>query len=188
MRHRAIAATLAATIATLVLASSALAGGWANAILDDPGAGGPPSAGEPVTIGFTLLQHGVTPVNWGSPTMTITNTVTGEERTFEARQVGASGHWVVAVTYPTNGTWRTTVRHPDLEVGMQGFGPVTIGPAGAAPAAPAAPPATVTATTASMNPLRTIATVVFAIALLAALLLAIVGLRRRRGVPRRVSA
>jgi hypothetical protein len=184
MRHRAIAATLAATIATLVIASSALAGGWANAILDDPGAGGAPSAGEPVTIGFTLLQHGVTPVDWGSPTITITNTATGEESTFEARQAGASGHWVVQVTYPTNGTWRTTVSHPDLEIGMQGFSPVTIGPAGAAPAAPA----TVATTAASMNPLQPIAAVVFALALLAALLLAIVGLRRRRGVPRRVSA
>jgi hypothetical protein len=184
MRHRSLTAILAALTATFVLASSALAGGWANAILDDPGDGGTPGAGEPITIGFTLLQHGVTPVDFGTPSVTIMNADSGESRTFEARQRGASGHWVARVTYPSNGTWQMTVTHPDLEVAMSGFRPVTIGPA---PAAPAAQPAQ-SAAASSGNLLQPIALAAFVLLILVAIGLVGVTLFRRRTAPRRVNA
>ena len=133
MRHRIPTAALAAMAATLILAGSALAGGWANAVMDDPPSD-PPSAGEPITIGFTLLQHGITPVNDPAPTVTIRNAATDEEISVTATQEGASGHWVAVITFPTEGTWRYEVTH-DLIVGMNGFNPVTVG--SAAPAAPA---------------------------------------------------
>ena len=56
---------LAALLLTVSLAATALAGGWANAMMDTPpdDPGGP---NQPVTVGFTLLQHGETPVDWGA--------------------------------------------------------------------------------------------------------------------------
>ena len=55
-RHTAIPLAL---VATLLLVSSVVAGGWATATID-PGTAGP-QAGSPTTIGFRVLQHGQTP-------------------------------------------------------------------------------------------------------------------------------
>jgi hypothetical protein len=126
MRHRFLTATLTALATTLLLAGTALAGGWANAIIDEPPPD-PQNAGEPVTIGFTLLQHNVTPVDFGSPSVTFRNSSTGEEATVVAQQEGAVGHFVATFTFPSDGTWRYQVTHPDLEIGMQGYSPITVG-------------------------------------------------------------
>jgi hypothetical protein len=134
MRHRFPMATLIALAATLLLAGTALAGGWANAIMDE-GPQDPPTAGEPITIGFTLLQHGVTPVDHGTARVTVRNAATGEELTVAARQEGASGHWIAVITFPSDGTWRYEVTTPDLLVGMKGFNPVSVGSTGAGTAA-----------------------------------------------------
>jgi hypothetical protein len=99
---------------------------------DDPG--GP---GEPITIGFTLLQHGVTPVDWGTAQVVLTNEATGRSVTFDARPQGAVGHWVAEISVPAEGTWSYDVRH-DLEIAMMGFDPITVGPAAAQAAGAAA--------------------------------------------------
>jgi hypothetical protein len=124
MRKRATAAIVSAS-ATLLLATSAMAGGWANAVMDEPPnqPGGP---GEPVTIGFTLLQHGVTPVDWGTPQIVLTNDATGQSVSFDARPRGADGHWVAEISVPAEGTWGYQVRH-ELEIAMSGFQPITVG-------------------------------------------------------------
>jgi hypothetical protein len=129
MRHRAIAAVLSAIALTLMMATSALAGGWAEAVMDTPpdDPGGP---GQPITIGFTLLQHGVTPVDWGTTQVVLTNDATGKSVTFNARPQGAVGHWVAEISVPAEGTWAYEVRH-DLEIEMTGFDPITVGPAAA---------------------------------------------------------
>jgi hypothetical protein len=129
MRHRFPTAALSALAASLLLAGTALAGGWANAIMDDPPQD-PPSAGEAITIGFTLMQHGVTPVDGGATMVTVRNPATGEELTVAARHDGPSGHWVAVITFPSDGTWRYEVTTTDLVVGMNGFNPVTIGSTG----------------------------------------------------------
>ena len=135
MRQRATTAALSAIALTLILATSALAGGWANAIMDTP-PDDPVSPGQPITIGFTLLQHGVTPVDWGMPQVVLTNEATGGSVTFDSRPQGAVGHWVAEISVPAAGTWSYQVRH-DLEIEITGFDPITVGPA-AAPAAGAA--------------------------------------------------
>ena len=90
MRKRAAAAIVSASALTLLVATSALAGGWANAVMDEaPNQPGGPS--QPVTIGFTLLQHGVTPVDWGTTQVVLTNDATGQSVTFDARPQGADG-------------------------------------------------------------------------------------------------
>jgi hypothetical protein len=129
MRHRAATAALSAIALTLIMATSALAGGWANAIMDTPpdDPGGP---GQPITIGFTLLQHGVTPVDWGKAQVVLTNEATGRSVTFDAQPQGAVGHWVAEISLPADGTWSYEVRH-DLEIEMMGFDPITVGPAAA---------------------------------------------------------
>jgi hypothetical protein len=129
MRSHATAAFSAIAL-TLLLASTALAGGWANAIMDAPpdDPGGP---NQPITIGFTLLQHGVTPVEWGPTQVVLTNEASGETVTFDAQPQGAAGHWVAEVSVPANGTWTYLVRH-DLEIGMTGFNPITVGGTAAA--------------------------------------------------------
>jgi hypothetical protein len=133
MRHRAATALLSATALTLLLASTALAGGWAMATQDTPpdDPGGP---NQPITIGFTLLQHGVTPVDWGATQVVLTNDETGESVIVDARQQGPTGHWVAEISVPSTGTWSYDVRH-ELEIAMTGFEPITIGSAGAAAAA-----------------------------------------------------
>jgi hypothetical protein len=135
-RRRAAAAT-AATALTMLLASTALAGGWASATLDgqpdDPGAGGT------LSIGFTLLQHGVSPVDWGQPLVMLVDDQTGRRVTTQARQDGAKGHWIAELAVPAGGSWRLEIRH-DLEVVPANFASLRFGDV-QAPAAPGSAPA-----------------------------------------------
>ena len=48
---------------TALMTGTALAGGWAEVVITD-GSEGPPIAGEEREIQFTLLQHGVTAVDF----------------------------------------------------------------------------------------------------------------------------
>jgi hypothetical protein len=109
---------------TILLASTAFAGGWANATLDqqpsDPGAGGT------MVVSFTLLQHGVTPVDWGQPLVMLVNDETGQRVTSDARPSGAKGHWTAELTVPSAGTWQLDIRH-DLEVVPVNFQPISVG-------------------------------------------------------------
>jgi hypothetical protein len=134
MRHRAGAALFGALTLTLLLATTALAGGWAMATQDPPpdDPGGP---NEPITIGFTLMQHGVTPVDWGPTSVVLINEATGETVIIDAHQQGATGHWVADISVPSEGIWTYQVRH-DLEIVMSGFQPIRVGdaPAAAVPA------------------------------------------------------
>jgi hypothetical protein len=109
-----IAAAASSALAMLTLiAGTALAGDWAEVTVA-PDAGGPPVAGEDHQLRLTLLQHGMTPVDWGDVNLTGTNPVTGETITVEARSAGG-GEWVADVMFPTDGTWQLTVAHSDLE-------------------------------------------------------------------------
>ena len=127
---RAVTATAAAALMTLLLASTVAAGGWASATLDqqptDPGPGGT------IEVGFTLLQHGVTPVDWGQPIVMLVNRETGQRVAADARQEGATGHWVAELTVPASGTWVLDMRH-DLEIVPANFQPIAVGAGAAAP-------------------------------------------------------
>jgi hypothetical protein len=126
------AAAAAAGVLTMIMASTAFAGGWASASLDrqpaDPGAGGT------VVVSFTLLQHGVTPVDWGQPLVILVNDETGQRVTAAARASGAKGHWTADLSVPVSGSWTLDIRH-DLEIVPVNFAPITVGGAAAAPAA-----------------------------------------------------
>jgi hypothetical protein len=136
MRARWILSTVLPITAALAIASTAVAGGTATATLDgDPPE---PSAGEPVVIGFTLLQHGVTPVSWPDAFVTATNQATGERITAAATAEGAEGHYVATMTFPTDGTWEWSIRTRDLEVETR-FAPITVAAPGGTRGAPQPP-------------------------------------------------
>jgi hypothetical protein len=130
MRRRLALAASFASILSLVLAATAFAGGWANAVMDTP-PDDPAGPNEPVTLGFTLMQHGVTPVDWGNPQILLTNADTGEQITVAAHPEGATGHWIAQVSLPANGSWSYEVRH-DLLITMMGAQPISVGGATAA--------------------------------------------------------
>ncbi|HEX3220111.1 MAG TPA: hypothetical protein VHU77_08835 [Candidatus Limnocylindria bacterium] len=136
-RHRAFGAAISLATAcaiAILLTSSALAGGWASATLDqqpdDPGAGGT------LTMGFTLLQHGVTPVDWGEPLVTLSDAASGVRVSAVAHPSGKVGHWVADLRVPAAGTWTLEIRH-DLQIAPLNFEPIVVG-GGAGTAAAAA--------------------------------------------------
>jgi hypothetical protein len=116
MKTRLLA--LAAPAATLVLlfaAPGVLAGGWATIVADD--ASPPePRVGEEVEYGFTVLQHGVTPVNFDEPTLRLANVLTGETLDVPADPSGPDGHYVARVTFKQAGQWTWAVTLERLAV------------------------------------------------------------------------
>ena len=114
MRRFIGAATVAA--ATLLLAAGTVAaGGWAT-ITPDDATGGGPGAGEEISFGFTVLQHGQTPAGWEQPTLFLENAASGETIEVRATPSGADGHFVAPVTLPDAGLWRWRVTLRDLLV------------------------------------------------------------------------
>ena len=91
-----------ALLLTVILAVPAAAGGWATVTLDKV-----PTelrAGTRHALGYTILQHGVTPFS-GSKSVIRARSAAGQTVTFAARPEGAPGHYVVDVTFPTTGAW-----------------------------------------------------------------------------------
>jgi hypothetical protein len=153
MFRRSIGAFVIVVIAMLALAAPALAGGWAVVTLDSLPR--EVRAGQPFQLGFVIRQHGRTPVNndWEGhalkPTLTAQKQGGGQVIQFEAHQQGATGHFVVDITLPSDGMWDWSIAAPPFYIQTTGqrdgsaaiFEPLTVLPAVAAAAAPAeAPP------------------------------------------------
>ena len=93
-----------------VTGSIAAAGGWAVSTLDEVPA---PEPGETVTVGFTIRQHGVTPVNIDDPGVAVGVEVTGpsgDVEFFPAAQEGAVGHYVADVVFAEVGVHSWAIR------------------------------------------------------------------------------
>ena len=120
MRKQRLLALFALALAlalALVVSSGpapAGAGGWAITSLDPMPT---PVPGEPLEVGFTVLQHGRTPVDATAtaPGMEaaeygfVVTAPDGEVTEFAARPDGAPGHFVGEVTVPTAGTYTWAV-------------------------------------------------------------------------------
>jgi hypothetical protein len=115
MTRRILRGLAAATLLVALSAGAVSAGGWAT-IQADPGNPPQPNAGEPFTFGFTVLQHGVTPAGWETPTFLGINGATGERVEVKAVAQGADGHFVATVTIPSGGFWTWQVMLTDLIV------------------------------------------------------------------------
>jgi hypothetical protein len=89
------------TLAALALPAGATAGGWATAGLGPPPDGMGP--GDTWNAQITILQHGLTPLNGVSPTVTIRKGSTA--KTFKATPAGEPGKYVAQVVFPSGGRW-----------------------------------------------------------------------------------
>jgi hypothetical protein len=102
-------------------AVGAARGGWATTALDDAPTAG---AGETTEVGFTILQHGMTPVDVDDVAVVIRDaggdTGAGGDQTWPAVQQGKTGHYVAEVTFPAEGRYEWVVRQGwfgDYELG-----------------------------------------------------------------------
>ena len=88
----------------LLLAPPVAAGGWATVQLDAPP--GDVAVGVPLRLGFMVLRHGVAPIDLDQVTLTARHRESGETLEADARQNGATGQYVVDVTFPRAGEWK----------------------------------------------------------------------------------
>ena len=91
----------------LLTGGAALAGGWAITEFDEP----LPEfiAGEEYVIGFTVLQHGVTPRWTESVHLTFKSPDGGPTMKFPAEPTGVEGHFEAVVVVPEAGVWQLEV-------------------------------------------------------------------------------
>ena len=103
------------TAGLLILAApAAFAGGWAITSMDElPGEF---RAGETYQLGYTILQHGKTPVDGAETEIIARNAATGETLRFVGQADGKPGHYVADVTFPESGSWTWSVTQGDFAV------------------------------------------------------------------------
>ena len=121
---------LSALALSLLLAAPAAAGGWAATTLDERPGGF--VAGDTYQIGYTIRQHGQTPVNveelGGTTEIRITSPQSGKTIAFQGVREGATGHYVAKVTFPSEGKWTWEVTQGPFE--PQPLGSISVKPAG----------------------------------------------------------
>lgn len=115
----------------LATASAALAGGWAVVTLDAPP--GEIRAGTPWTVGFTVLQHGQTPVHKLDANSSVEPLLVAEHSGGRRLEVMATpgeevGHFTAEVTFPVEGEWTWTIL-PNPLAGETAFEPLSVLPA-----------------------------------------------------------
>ena len=96
-----------ALLFALGFAIPVFAGGWAVITLDEL-----PTdlvAGKPLKIGFTVLQHGRTPMTELEPTITA-KSPSGEKLIFTAVPEGKPGHYAATITFPREGEWEWSIQ------------------------------------------------------------------------------
>jgi hypothetical protein len=106
---------IVALLLTVIVVIPVLAGGWAVITLDEL-----PSnlvAGKPFTVGFTVLQHGRTPMTDLHPT--ITSTLNKEQvLVLDAEPEGKPGHYIATVTLPKEGEWQWSIQAFTMDQNM----------------------------------------------------------------------
>jgi len=123
-----------ALLVTIVFVVPVFAGGWAVITLDKLPSG--IVAGEPLTVGFMVRQHGKTPMADIFPTITVTLSKS-ESFVVKAEPEGEVGHYVATLTFPKEGNWSWSIQAftmdqamPELNVSAPIAGSVTQSTAG----------------------------------------------------------
>lgn len=134
---RTLSSLTAAVGLTALLVSAAVAGNYAEVTMLDAGAGDdtPVTADQARELRFELLQHGVTPVEFGAVTVTATLAGTDEVVNVAATSAG-DGIWTATVTFPVDGEWQLRIVHSVLETPAASS--FAVGPAASAGFAPGA--------------------------------------------------
>ena len=130
MRRGLMVAGLVVLAWLMVTVAPASAGGWAVSTLDEVPS---PRAGEAVDVGFTIRQHGVTPVNVDGEVGVELTAPTGRTAFFSAGQAGAVGHYVARVVFAVDGEFHWAVRQDWF--GEQDLGTIEVARAGGVSAA-----------------------------------------------------
>jgi mono/diheme cytochrome c family protein len=105
---------LLACLLTIALAVPVFAGGWAVITLDEL-----PSnivVGDPLAVGFTVLQHGRTLMSDLNPTITADSG--SEQFLVNAEADGAPGHYSAILTFPTAGDWTWSIQAFTMQQAM----------------------------------------------------------------------
>jgi hypothetical protein len=91
----------------LLAVPATLAGGWAVVTLDEL----PPQvvADQPLTIGFIVRQHGLTPMAGLTPQIKAIHVDTKESFTVAAKPEGKTGHYVATLTFLQPGGWNWSI-------------------------------------------------------------------------------
>lgn len=116
---RKLLAVTVLTFAALGIGAPAAAGGWAVTTLDPLAT--TPVAGEPFDVGFTILQHGRTPITIPEAAIIVTDAA-GAETRFPATPSGPEGHHVATVEIPVGGSFTWAVDG----FGLQDLGPLHV--------------------------------------------------------------
>lgn len=95
-----------ALLLSFIIVPAVFAGGWAVVVVDDLPVTA--KAGETLTIGFTVLQHGRTPASGLTPTITFT-LPKEEQFTVNAEGTDKAGHYSAIVTFPREGEWNWSI-------------------------------------------------------------------------------
>jgi hypothetical protein len=117
-------------LAMLLAAGDVEAGGWATVKLDSEL--GNVRTGQIIRIGFTVLQHGVTPIDsFGSeplkPFLTARNKLTGQTMRVDATKQGLTGHFVAEIAFYKEGAWEWEITPSPFQATK--FSPLTVLPA-----------------------------------------------------------
>jgi hypothetical protein len=146
-------------------AGTAHAGGWAVVALDPLAQS--PTEGQPLAVGFTILQHGVTPYTTDKAFILVTD-ATGRSQRFDAKPAGEPGHHIAHVTFPGSGLYHWDVQ-PDW-FAKQSLGEINVAIAAPTPLAndasiPLASTTTTSTTTTVREPFALALRITFAVAL-----------------------
>ena len=97
----------ATVLLMLTSASLTFAGGWSVTTLDRV----PTNVvvGEPVAVGFTILQHGRTPWTHGEDVQVRATHTSGETMTVRGKPEGAPGHYTASMTFTKPGAWKWAI-------------------------------------------------------------------------------
>jgi cytochrome c2 len=99
---------LAALAAALLLLAPALAGNWA--VISVETLVTEIQAGKPLTIQFTVLQHGNKPMSDLTPAIQAINAASGAHLTFDALPLGQPGRYAAEITLPEPGRWDWSIQ------------------------------------------------------------------------------
>ena len=115
MRPQRLVPPLLALVALLGVASPVAAGGVAI-VVPATTDGRAVNVGEKTTVTFTLLQHSVSPVDFGNATVIFTDIASGESFRVAAQRTSVAGGFEASFTYPRQGWWTWHVEHDGLVI------------------------------------------------------------------------
>jgi hypothetical protein len=122
MTLRVAICILLATISAAALSAPAYAGGFAVTTFDQLPA--TVRAQETYAFGYTVRQHGVTPLSGIATRIVAQSSRTGETIAFEGAPQGEPGHYVAEVHFPSDGVWQWRVEQGPF--GPQQLGTVSV--------------------------------------------------------------